>query len=449
MAPFVTSIQARPAAAALSTTTTTRPSRRSLTTAGEIPPPRSLLPAVHTRARSAAASSRRAMALNSGGPSASVTAAVAVEGAETKVVDVDLGDRSYPIYIGAGIMDQPGLLRQHVPGKNVLIVTNETIAPLYLERVSKALSADGTLNVHSVVLRDGEQHKSIEELQKVWDKALELRLDRNSTFVALGGGVVGDMTGFAAASYQRGVHFIQVPTTVMAMVDSSVGGKTGVNHPLGKNMIGAFYQPRCVLCDIESLDTLPDRELASGLSEVVKYGLIRDAVFFEWQEANMASLLQRDRENFIYAIERSCINKAEVVIADEREGGVRATLNLGHTFGHAMETGQGYGVWLHGEAVSAGMLMAARMSEKLGWIEPSITERARKLLADAKLPLQPPAGMSAQQFRDLMAVDKKVLDGKLRLILLKGELGGCVVTGDFDPKALDETLDEFCTEKSS
>eukprot|EP00873_Tetraselmis_striata_P017971 jgi/Tetstr1/438235/TSEL_002887.t1 len=370
--------------------------------------------------------------------------ATAAETMETKVVEVDLGERSYPIYIGSGILDDMSLLRKHIPGKNVLVVTNTTVAELYLERLLTALRADGTLNVHHVALADGEEYKTLEELQKVYDKALGLRLDRNSTFVALGGGVVGDMTGFAAATYQRGVHFIQVPTTVMAMVDSSVGGKTGVNHPLGKNMIGAFYQPRCVLCDVEALRTLGDRELASGLSEVVKYGLIRDAPFFEWQEANMAALMARDQEKFIYAIERSCINKAEVVKADEREGGVRATLNLGHTFGHAMETGQGYGKWLHGEAVSAGMIMAARMSEKLGWIDASITERTIALLQTTQLPLGPPSSMTVQQFRDLMSVDKKVMDGKLRLILLKGPLGNCVFTGDFDGAVLEETLEEFC-----
>jgi len=358
---------------------------------------------------------------------ASIANDKALSTSELKTVTVDLGKRSYPIYIGNNILGECGLLRKHIPGKNVLVVTNETVAPLYLNRVKAALEEDGTLNVHHVILSDGEQYKTVEELQKVWTRALELRMDRNSTFVALGGGVVGDMTGFAAASYQRGVHFIQIPTTVMAMVDSSVGGKTGVNHPLGKNMIGAFYQPRCVLCDIETLNTLPDRELASGLSEIVKYGLIRDAPLFEWLEANIASLMARDQANFVYAIERSCINKAEVVKADEREGGVRATLNLGHTFGHAMETGQGYGVWLHGEAVAAGMVMAARMSDMMGWTDAELTRRTRELLAAAGLPTRPPAGMTTQQFRDLMAVDKKAVDGKLRLILLKVRERGSAV----------------------
>lgn len=364
-----------------------------------------------------------------------------------KTVEVDLGDRSYPIYIGAGLLNQGELLRKHIPGKRVLIVTNETIAPLYLERCRAALTEGGNLQVDEVILPDGEEYKSIEVLQKVWDKALECRLDRGTTFLALGGGVVGDMTGFAAACYQRGVHFVQVPTTVMAQVDSSVGGKTGVNHPLGKNMIGAFYQPRVVLVDTDTLGSLPDRELASGLSEVVKYGLIRDAAFFEWLEINMERLLARDPEAIAYAVERSCINKAEVVAADERESseGVRATLNLGHTFGHAIESGTGYGVWLHGEAVAAGTVMAADLSYRLGWIDRQLYDRIVALLRRARLPLTPPSSMTTPQFRSFMAVDKKVLAGKLRLILLKGPLGSCVVTGDFDPAKLDETLEYFCS----
>ncbi|KAK9908689.1 hypothetical protein WJX75_001464 [Coccomyxa subellipsoidea] len=360
-------------------------------------------------------------------------------------VEVPLGDRSYPIYIGQGLLDQGELLQRHIPGKRVLIVTNETIAPLYLERCRAALTSNNSgLQVEDVILPDGEQYKSLDVLQQVWDKALKTRLDRNTTFLALGGGVIGDMTGFAAAAYQRGVHFIQVPTTVMAMVDSSVGGKTGVNHPLGKNMIGAFYQPRCVLVDVDSLKTLPDRELASGISEIIKYGLIRDPALFEWLEANMERLLSRDAEAMTYAIERSCINKAEVVSADEKEGGVRATLNLGHTFGHAMESSQGYGVWLHGEAVAAGTVMAADMSLRLGWIEPSIASRATELLKRAKLPTEPPKGMTKEDFKGFMAVDKKVLDGALRLILLRGPLGSCAFTSDYDPAALEATLDSFC-----
>lgn len=364
-----------------------------------------------------------------------------------KTVEVSLGDRTYPIYIGNGILAaRPELLCKHIPGKKVLVVTNETIAPLYLQQTIRALTADGRLTVETVVLPDGEEHKTMEVLSQIFDKALESRLDRGTTFIALGGGVIGDMTGFAAACYQRGVHFVQVPTTVMAQVDSSVGGKTGVNHPLGKNMIGAFYQPRVVFVDTDTLTTLPDRELASGISEIVKYGLIRDAPLFEWLEANMHRLLARDAEAIAYSVERSCINKAEVVAADEREtNDVRATLNLGHTFGHAIETGTGYGTLLHGEAVSIGMVMAADLSYRMGWIDRSILDRTRALLQAARLPVTVPEVMTEDLFKDLMSVDKKVAAGKLRLILLKGPLGQCVVTGDFDPAKLDETLQHFCS----
>jgi len=361
---------------------------------------------------------------------------------EVKIVEVDLGDRTYPIYIGSGL-NWGETLKKHVPGNTVLVVTNETIAPLYLDRAVKALSEDGKIRVETVVLPDGEKYKTLEVLNKVYDKALEARLDRQTTFVALGGGVIGDMTGYAAASYQRGVHFIQVPTTTMAMVDSSVGGKTGVNHPLGKNMIGAFYQPRCVMIDTEVLATLPDRELASGIAEVVKYGLIRDAEFFAWQEENMAALLGREPAALVEAIERSCVNKALVVAADEKEAGLRATLNLGHTFGHAIENNLGYGEWLHGEAVSAGMVMAADMSARLGWVEPALVDRTVNILKAANLPITPPAGLEKQQFMDTMAVDKKVANGKLRLILLKGPLGGCVFTDQFEKDKLVETIEAF------
>lgn len=361
------------------------------------------------------------------------------------IVEVDLGNRSYPIYIGSGLLDQPDLLQRHVHGKKVLVVTNSTIAPLYLDKTIRALT-DGNSNVtvESVILPDGEKYKNMETLMKVFDKAIETRMDRRCTFVALGGGVIGDMCGYAAASYLRGVNFIQIPTTVMAQVDSSVGGKTGINHPLGKNMIGAFYQPQCVLIDTDTLNTLPDRELASGLAEVIKYGLIRDADFFEWQEKNIAALLTRDPSALAYAIKRSCENKAEVVSQDEKESGLRATLNLGHTFGHAIETGFGYGQWLHGEAVAAGTVMAVDMSYRLGWIEDSLVKRVDRIFKQAKLPTAPPETMTVEMFKSVMAVDKKVADGLLRLILLKGPLGNCVFTGDYDRKALDETLRAFC-----
>lgn len=361
------------------------------------------------------------------------------------IVEVDLGDRSYPIYIGSGLLDQPEILQRHVHGKRVLIVTNDTVAPLYLDKVTEALTVGNpNVSVESVVLPDGEKYKDMDTLMKVFDKAIELRLDRKCTFVALGGGVIGDMCGYAAASFLRGVNFIQIPTTVMAQVDSSVGGKTGINHRLGKNLIGAFYQPQCVLVDTDTLSTLPDRELASGFAEVIKYGLIRDAEFFEWQEKNMPSLMARDPAALAYAIKRSCENKAEVVSLDEKESGLRATLNLGHTFGHAIETGFGYGQWLHGEAVSVGTVMAVDMSYRLGWIDDTIVSRVLAILKQAKLPTAPPESVTVEMFKSIMAVDKKVADGLLRLILLKGPLGNCVFTGDYDRKALDETLRSFC-----
>ncbi|MBA0861396.1 hypothetical protein Goshw_027481 [Gossypium schwendimanii] len=404
------------------------------------------------------------------------------------IVEVDLGNRSYPIYIGSGLLDQPELLQKHVHGKKVIVVTNTTIAPLYLDKVVEALTkGNPAVSVEYVILPDGEKFKDMDTLMKVFDMAIESRLDRRCTFVALGGGVIGDMCGFAAASFLRGVNFIQIPTTVMAQVDSSVGGKTGINHPLGKNLIGAFYQPQCVLIDTDTLDTLPDRELASGLAEVIKYGLIRDAEFFEWQEKNMekliasivdayaslvyynnisytstvvlSSLLQgiflqaymqsgvvncRNPNALAYAIKRSCENKAEVVSLDEKESGLRATLNLGHTFGHAIETGFGYGQWLHGEAVAAGTVMAVDMSYRLGWIDSSIVKRVDDILLRAKLPAASPETMTVEMFKSVMAVDKKVADGLLRLILLKGPLGNCVFTGEYDRKALDDTLSAFC-----
>jgi 3-dehydroquinate synthase len=305
--------------------------------------------------------------------------------------------------------------------------------------------------VETLVLPDGEEYKNMEVLQKILDKALESALDRKATFVALGGGVIGDMVGFAAAIYQRGINFIQIPTTVMAMVDSSVGGKTGVNHPLGKNMIGAFHQPQCVYIDTETLSTLPDRELQSGIAEIIKYGLIRDPEFFEWQEQNMDKLLARDPDALRFAITRSCENKAAVVKADEKEAGVRATLNLGHTFGHAIENFSGYGTWLHGEAVAIGTAMAATMSGRMGWIDEALVKRTYTLLERANLPVELPVDspMTRESFLKLMSVDKKVANGQLRLILLKGPLGNCVFTGDFDQDAMIQTIDDFVAECSS
>lgn len=351
-------------------------------------------------------------------------------------LQVDLGQRSYPVYIGAGLLASTEPYQPATAGRRVLVVTNDTIAPLYLDTVLASLT---NCSVESLVLPDGEAHKTLATTALIYDKLLAGNFARDSVLVALGGGVIGDITGFAAATYQRGVDFIQIPTTLLAQVDSSVGGKTGVNHPQGKNMIGAFHQPQLVLADIDTLTTLPDRELAAGLAEVVKYGLIRDPEFFEWLESNMAALLARDPDALAYAIRRSCKNKAEVVAADEREAGQRALLNLGHTFGHAIEAAMGYGVWLHGEAVAAGMCMAAEMSVRLGWLTQQEQARAVTLIARANLPVLPPAQLNSQQVLDLMAHDKKVIGGHLRLILMHG-IGQAVVTQDYSSAILQETL---------
>lgn len=353
---------------------------------------------------------------------------------------VDLADRSYPILVGTGLLDR---LADYLPacvGKQIMVVTNTTVAPLYLERIKTAL---GNRRVNVVVLPDGEQFKTLETLDLVFSGLLQQRHNRNTTLVALGGGVVGDMTGFAAACYQRGVEFLQVPTTLLSQVDSSVGGKTGVNHALGKNMIGAFHQPRAVYIDITTLDTLPPREFAAGLAEVIKYGLIHDVGFFGWLETRWDALLARDANDLTAAIRRSCEIKAEIVGKDERESSLRAILNLGHTFGHAIETAQGYGAWLHGEAVAAGMVMAVDLSVRSGWLERSVSDRLVAMLQRARLPVQGPAGMTVDEYLNLMAVDKKVLDGGLRLVLLRG-LGQAVVTSDFDHQALNQTLKD-CT----
>ncbi|RLK47030.1 3-dehydroquinate synthase [Alkalispirillum mobile] len=358
---------------------------------------------------------------------------------DTTTLHVDLGSRSYPIHIGTGLLDKSPLFTDHLPARRVLVVTNETVAPHYLDRVLDSL---GDREAHSVVLPDGERFKSLETAMRVYDSLIEHRFDRGSAIVALGGGVIGDLAGFVAATWQRGVRYLQVPTTLLAQVDSSVGGKTAVNHPGGKNMIGAFHQPRCVVADMDTLDTLPDRELRAGLAEVIKYGLIRDAGFLDWLEANMAALLARDKPALAEAVQRSCRHKAAVVAEDELEAGQRALLNLGHTFGHAIETHTGYGAWLHGEAVAAGMVMAGWMSMHQGWLSEADFQRLERLLSAAGLPVAPPE-MTGQRFRELMAVDKKVQDGRLRLVLLRA-LGDAVVTDAFDPAALQATLAHYC-----
>jgi 3-dehydroquinate synthase len=352
---------------------------------------------------------------------------------------VDLGERSYPIMIGQGLLAQPERLVPFLKGHQVMIVTNTRVAPLYLQKVH-SLCQD--FKVCSVILEDGEQYKTLEACQQIWTALLENRFDRTCTLIALGGGVVGDITGYAAASYQRGVNFIQIPTTLLSQVDSSVGGKTGVNHPLGKNMIGAFHQPQAVLADTDTLNTLEDQHLSAGLAEVIKYGLIRDKAFLDWLEEKMALLLARDPSTLAEAIRRSCQNKAEVVSRDEKESGERALLNLGHTFGHAIEAGMGYGAWLHGEAISVGMMMAGDLSLRKGWLDFAQLSRMRELFIAARLPVTGPASMGKSDYHQLMAVDKKVQGGQLRLVLLK-QLGHAVLTQDFTLEELDETLTAY------
>lgn len=353
-----------------------------------------------------------------------------------KQLTVELGERSYPIFIGKGLLDKAELVAPYVAGNQVMIVTNDTVAPLYLDRVKSLFSG---FKVSVTVLPDGEQYKNLETLNQIFDQLLQERHTRKTTLVALGGGVVGDMTGFAAACYQRGVDFIQIPTTLLSQVDSSVGGKTGVNHALGKNMIGAFHQPKAVIIDTDTLNTLPKREVSAGIAEVVKYGLIRDMSFFEWLEANIDRLYGLEYEAVAHAIEVSCKCKASVVSEDEKEGGVRAILNLGHTFGHAIETHMGYGVWLHGEAVATGMVMAADLSCREGWLTDRDVERVVELLKQANLPVISPEEMTVDQFKALMAVDKKVLDGTVRLVLMK-QIGDAFVTDKFDSQNFEATL---------
>lgn len=349
---------------------------------------------------------------------------------------VELADRSYPIFIGQALLDKSEFLAPYITGKQVCIVSDDTVAPLYLETLCQTLAP---YKVDCVVLPTGEAYKNWATLQQIFDALLAERHDRGTTLIALGGGVIGDMTGFAAACYQRGVNFIQVPTTLLSQVDSSVGGKTGINHPAGKNMIGAFYQPKAVIIDTDSLRTLPAREISAGLAEIIKYGLIRDSAFFDWLEANMQALRALDPGAINHAIARSCEIKAEVVAVDEREGGLRAILNLGHTFGHAIEAHQGYGNWLHGEAVGAGMVMALEMSRQLGWIDEKDFARSVSIIRSAGLPVAPPREMTVEDFHRLMSVDKKVMDGQLRLVLLR-RLGEAVVTAEFETAALEATL---------
>ena len=356
-----------------------------------------------------------------------------------KTLNVELAERSYPILIGSGLMQNAALLNEHIPGKQVLIVSNETIAPLHAQPLLDAL-ADRQVDL--ITLPDGEKFKNLDTLNLIFTRLLELGYDRSCTLVALGGGVVGDICGYAAASYQRGVKFVQIPTTLLAQVDSSVGGKTGINHPMGKNMIGAFYQPQSVLIDIETLNTLPERELKAGVGEVIKYGLGLDLEFLEWLEENAEALLAREPEALAHAVEQSCAIKARVVAADERESGQRALLNLGHTYGHAIETHTGYSSWLHGEAVGAGMVMAADLAQTEGMIDEATANRSRTLIERCGLPTRPPEDMDSERFLALMARDKKTLDNNVRLVLMTAP-GQSVCTSKFSHKNLVQLIDNY------
>lgn len=349
---------------------------------------------------------------------------------------VELGDRRYPIFIGSQLNSQE-LLEPYIRGKQVLIVTNTTVAPLYLEHYQRALCSANKI-VSVCVLPDGEKYKNIEHLNLIFDALLEANFNRDCTVLALGGGVIGDMAGFASACFQRGVNFIQVPTTLLSQVDSSVGGKTGINHPLGKNMIGAFQQPQVVLADMAQLKTLPERELSAGLAEVIKYALLGDIEFLAWLEEHMDSLVARDPELLAEAVYRSCAHKARIVANDEKEQGERALLNLGHTFGHAIESYLGYGVWLHGEAVATGMVMATDVSQRMGWISKSDLERTKKIILRANLPIVCPK-IPLNEFLAYMSHDKKVLNGQLRLVLMK-QLGQAVITKEFDTELMNQAI---------
>ena len=355
-------------------------------------------------------------------------------------LQVELGERGYPILIGSGLLRQAEVLAQHLQGRQAMIVTNQTVAPLYLEPLRAAL---GDVPTDVFELPDGEQFKTLDSYSRIIDTLMRRRHNRSTTIVALGGGVVGDIAGFAAATYQRGVACIQVPTTLLAQVDSSVGGKTAVNHPLGKNMIGAFHQPRCVLADTDTLATLPEREYRAGLAEVLKYGVIRNAAFFAWMEANAAALCQREERALAHAVRTSCETKAQIVAEDERESGVRAILNFGHTFGHAIETLTGYSQLLHGEAVAIGMALAADCSVRHRLLRKADAARIRRALQALGLPMAMPPSVGAPAMLDAMGLDKKVLDGKLRLVLAR-RIGEAIVTGDVDSAALSSTLEAHC-----
>jgi 3-dehydroquinate synthase len=350
---------------------------------------------------------------------------------------VTLGDRSYPIHIGTGLLGDEKLYAPYIASKSVAVVSNSVVAPLYLERVRHAIERAGGRTV-PILIGDGEQAKDWATLDRVVDAMLAARCGRDSVVIALGGGVVGDLAGFAAAIYQRGIPFIQVPTTLLAQVDSSVGGKTAINHARGKNMVGAFHQPLAVIADVGALDTLPDRELRAGMAEVIKHGFILDLQFVAWLESNMGKLLARDRAALSHAVRRSCELKAQVVAADERETGLRAILNFGHSFGHAIEAGVGYGEWLHGEAVATGMVMAAELSARAGSLRREEADRVKALITLAGLPVQGP-NLAFERYLELMQVDKKASGGRMRFILLDG-LGHAMQRGDLDARLVRESI---------
>jgi 3-dehydroquinate synthase len=357
-----------------------------------------------------------------------------------KTLNLELGDKSYPIYIGQNLLSNASLLTQHIVGKQVMIVSNTTVAPLYLDKVKDLL---GAFKVAEIILEDGEQYKTLDTVSLIFDALLSQRFERSCTLIALGGGVVGDMTGFAASSYQRGVNFIQIPTTLLSQVDSSVGGKTGVNHPLGKNMIGAFHQPKCVLIDVDTLDTLDARQYSAGMAEVIKYGLLGNVDFLDFLRANIDELMARDKDLIVQIVYQSCLDKANIVAQDELELGARALLNLGHTFGHAIENTLGYGVFLHGEAIAVGMLMAAELSQLIGDLSAQEVAQVKDLLEKSNLPVSVNGKIKALEFLSAMSIDKKVIDGNIRLILMK-KLGKAYISDDYQPQQLKQIVGDFC-----
>ncbi len=356
-----------------------------------------------------------------------------------KILNLDLGEKSYPIYIGQGLLSQSDYLTKHINGKQVMIISNTTVAPLYLDKVQALL---GDYTVASVILPDGEEYKTLDTVNQIFTALLEARFDRSCTLIALGGGVVGDMTGYAAASYQRGVNFIQIPTTLLSQVDSSVGGKTGVNHMLGKNMIGAFHQPKCVVIDVDTLDTLDDQQYSAGLAEVIKYGLLGNADFFVYLQKNIDDLMERNKALIVKTVYQSCADKADIVAQDELESGKRALLNFGHTFGHAIENTLGYGVYLHGEAVAVGMLMATKLSKLEGFINNEEVKQVEYLLQKANLPVAINSKIDYQDFTNAMSVDKKAINNEVRLVLMR-QLGQAFISDDYQPNNLEQIIKEF------